>query len=139
MNQKMKRHSGTNEILLACPDAVYVNGDSKRLRQVFANLIENGLKHSPPGCSVNVTIKSEGERVKVLVTDSGPGISQEDLPHIFERFYRVDKSRNRMDGGAGLGLSLVKSITEAHNGKVYVESVVNVGSVFIVDLPEIQQ
>jgi heavy metal sensor kinase len=137
LNQQHRILEQENRILLESAGVVWVMGDLRRLRQIFINLLNNALKHSSPGSPIRLEILSEAGRAKVSVTDRGTGIPADELDHIFERFYRVDKSRNRSDGGAGLGLSLVKSLAEAHGGMVTVESALGFGSTFTVDLPAI--
>ena len=115
-------------------------GDGDRLMQVFTNLLDNALTYTPPGGSVTVAAEgvegSEGRReVEVSVTDTGPGIPAQELPRIFERFYRLDKARAGGRRGAGLGLAIVKEIVEAHGGRVWAESVVGLGTRFVVRLP----
>lgn len=112
-----------------------VRGDLLRLRQLFLNLLDNALKYTPGGGEIKVSIGSKEGFARVLVADSGQGIPAEDVPYIFDRFYRVDKARNRADGGSGLGLALVKSFVESHGGTVEVESEAGKGSVFCVCLP----
>jgi signal transduction histidine kinase len=116
-------------------EEVRIVGDELRLRQMFLNLIANGVKYTPEGGTLEIAISREGEKARVDVTDSGIGIPFESQPHIFDRFYRVDKARNRMDGGSGLGLSIVKSIAVAHGGHIRVESTPGRGSTFTVWLP----
>lgn len=110
--------------------------DAGRIRQVVANLLDNALRHTPRGGRIDVAIPgpSEGE-VTVAVADSGPGITPEDLPHIFEHFYKADQSRERSKSGSGIGLAIVKQLVEAHGGHVGAESSVGHGSVFTVTLP----
>jgi len=115
-------------------------GDGDRLMQVFTNLLDNALTYTPPGGSVTVAAEGvegpEGRReVEVSVTDTGPGIPAQELPRIFERFYRLDKARAGGRRGAGLGLAIVKEIVEAHGGRVWAESVVGLGTRFVVRLP----
>lgn len=110
-------------------------GDELRLRQMFLNLIANGIKYTPEGGSLKIAMAREGEVARVDVIDTGIGIPVEDQPHLFDRFYRVDKARNRMDGGSGLGLSIVKSIAVAHGGQISVHSLPGHGSTFTVLLP----
>lgn len=117
---------------------ICVMGDLRRLRQVFSNLLDNALKFTPEQGTVRIGISAENSTAVINVSDDGPGIPPDDLPHIFERFYRVDQSRNRIDGGSGLGLSLVKSLVEAHGGSVTVESTIGKGSIFSVTLPAIE-
>lgn len=114
------------------PLETWVTADEDKMSQVFVNLIANALKHTPAGGSV--TLGADGEST-VTVRDTGCGIGPEDLPHIFERFYRTDQSRSRTTGGSGIGLSIARSIVEAHHGTITVESVPGQGSVFRVTLP----
>lgn len=116
-------------------DPLVVSASKDQLEQVFVNLIDNAIKYTPQGGSVNVTLEEAGSEAVVQVADTGIGMLQEDLPRIFERFYRVDKARSRESGGTGLGLSIVKNIVEAHGGKVSVSSSLNHGSTFRVTLP----
>jgi signal transduction histidine kinase len=113
---------------------VMINADRERLLQVLTNLKSNAEKYSDG--IVSVTVQDIGKFAKVTVTDRGQGIAPEDLPHIFERFYRADKSRNRSTGGAGIGLAIVKTIVEAHGGKVKAESEPGKGSTFTVLMPK---
>jgi len=114
----------------------YIVADKDKISQVVINLVSNALKYTPKGSIVKVSIKGEENATQITVKDNGPGISEEDLPFIFERFYRADKSRNRMTGGAGIGLTITKAIVEAHKGKIEVVSKVDIGSEFIVSLPK---
>jgi two-component system phosphate regulon sensor histidine kinase PhoR len=107
-----------------------IRGDAERLHQVFVNLLDNAIKYTPTNGRVTVTAKPADAEVEVCVADNGSGIEAKHLPHIFERFYRVDKARSRELGGTGLGLSIVKHIVQAHGGKVWAESEVGKGSSF---------
>ncbi len=109
--------------------------DDDKLSQVFINLIANALKYTPAGGRVNVKTEVTDQTIDVIVSDTGIGISETDLPNIFERFYRADQSRNRDTGGSGIGLTIVKSIVEAHSGKITVQSELGKGSQFRVALP----
>jgi heavy metal sensor kinase len=113
---------------------VPVMGDRARLKQVLVNLIDNAVKYTPPGGSVRLKSYRDGSRAVVEVADTGVGIPAEALPHVFERFFRVDRDRSA-DGGAGLGLSIVRSICAAHGGRVEAESAPGAGSRFRVTLP----
>lgn len=113
-----------------------VNADRDKITQVFVNLLSNALKYSPEGGKVDITVESFEELVKVSLVDNGQGIPEEDIPFIFERFYRADKSRNRLTGGAGIGLTIAKSIVDAHQGSIHVNSKINEGSTFVVFLPK---
>jgi len=115
--------------------AVHVQGDRVGLEQVVTNLVENGIKYGPRGESVELSVRSGDGSAQIIVSDTGLGISPEELPHIFERFYRVDKARTRDPGGSGLGLAIVETIVTAHGGKIDVTSHVGKGSVFTVRLP----
>lgn len=134
--EKLARQNG---IALVCPapeEIVTIDGDRGTLRRLFFILLDNAVKYTPSGGHIHVNIKSQLERVTVEFRDSGVGISEQDLPHIFERFYRSDKSRSRDSGGAGLGLSLAKWIVDAHGGLIEVESAPDSGSTFRVSLPK---
>ncbi len=96
--------------------------DSGKIGRVLANLISNALRHTPAGGTVEVNAWLEGTEVRVSVADTGTGIDPADLPRVFERFYRGDKSRSRASGGAGLGLAIAKGIIEAHGGRIWAES-----------------
>jgi len=112
-------------------ESIFVNADYPRITQVMSNLLVNSLNYGVQNGTIEIVTKSlSKEKVLVRVIDNGQGISEEDLPRVFERFYRVDKTRNRQEGGSGLGLAIVKHIVEAHNEIVYVESSLNVGSEF---------
>jgi two-component system phosphate regulon sensor histidine kinase PhoR len=118
------------------PDASAVEGDPRALEHVLSNLVDNAVKYCPPGTRVLVSAtKLDEERIRLVVSDTGPGIPPEHLPRVFERFYRVDAGRSRELGGTGLGLSIVKHMVEAMRGKVSVESEVGKGSTFTVSLP----
>jgi len=112
-----------------------VNIDSHRISQVLRNLLENAVAHSAKGDTVTVTARQQENYLEVAVTDTGEGIPAEDLPNIFERFYRVDKSRARATGGTGLGLTIAKRLVEGHGGKIEVQSEVGRGSRFSFTLP----
>ncbi len=110
---------------------IYVNADRERIQQVIANLIVNSIKYGKHNGTTEVSIENiSKEKIVVRITDNGEGVQKENLPRLFERFYRVDKSGNRKQGGSGLGLSIVKHIIEAHKQKIYVDSVYGVGSEF---------
>jgi len=117
-------------------DIPKLNIDVNYMDQVISNLIDNAIKYTPSGGKIDVKVEDIGRFVKVSVSDTGIGIPKEDLPRIFERFYRGDKSRNPSLGGVGLGLSIVKHIVEAHGGKVGVESELGKGSTFYFILPK---
>ncbi len=112
-----------------------VNIDWQRVNQVLHNLLENAVAYTHKGGTINVAAITQGDWVEVSVSDTGEGIPAEDLPHIFERFYRVDKSRARVTGGSGLGLTIAKRLVEAHGGKITVQSKLGKGSRFSFTLP----
>ncbi|MFA4836431.1 MAG: ATP-binding protein [Dehalococcoidia bacterium] len=116
-------------------DGLIAHGDSALLGRVFHNLLENGIRYNKAGGEVVVNVSAESEWVMVTIADSGIGIAPEQLPHIFDRFYRVDSSRARHNGGAGLGLSIADYIVQLHKGQIEVKSTVGVGATFIVKLP----
>lgn len=116
-------------------DRLIVQGDRARLKQVAVNLLDNAIKYTPEGGEIHVRTTAREDKAVLEVSDNGIGIPGEALPHVFERFYRVDKARSRQLGGAGLGLSIVKSICTAHSGRVNVQSKEGQGSSFIVELP----
>lgn len=112
-----------------------IRGDRSRLYQLFFNLIDNAAKYIPEGGNIRISLRIENDHVLVEVRDNGPGIPAADLPHIFQRFYRVNKDRARKSGGSGLGLAICRMIAEAHKGTIDVESEVGKGSVFWVRMP----
>jgi two-component system phosphate regulon sensor histidine kinase PhoR len=114
---------------------VRVEADPDRLSQVFVNLIDNALRHTQAGGLVSVELDADGNDAILRVRDTGAGIPYRDLPHIFERFYVVDRSRTRESGGAGLGLAIVKGIVDAHGGTISTESMLGRGTLFTVRLP----
>lgn len=120
---------------LAVTDEIVVLADAPLLARAVGNLIENGIRYNRPGGSVAVTAYREASGIAIQVKDTGIGISSDELPHIFERFYRVDRSRNRHRGGAGLGLSITAHIVQLYAGHIRVESVPGVGSTFTIWLP----
>ena len=122
------------EITLAGGPAL-CQGDARRLSQVIANLLGNAIHYNKPGGKVIITTSLEGKQAVVVVQDTGCGIPSEAVPHLFDRFYRVDEARSRQTGGSGLGLAICKSIVDAHDGSISVESEVEVGSVFSVQVP----
>jgi signal transduction histidine kinase len=130
--KKAKRVS----IILEVPQVLpLVNIDSKRIGEVLRNLLENAVAHTAKGDTITVAAKPRDNWVEVSVTDTGEGIPTEELPNIFERFYRVDKSRARATGGSGLGLTIAKRLVEAHGGKIKVQSQPGKGSRFAFTVP----
>ncbi|MCK4697841.1 MAG: GHKL domain-containing protein, partial [Dehalococcoidia bacterium] len=118
------------------PDGLpQVDIDSHRISQVLRNLLENAVVHTNKGDRITVSAGQQGSWVEVAVTDTGEGIPAEDLPNVFERLYRVDKSRARATGGSGLGLTIAKRLVEAHGGKIKVQSEPGKGSRFAFTIP----
>ena len=114
---------------------VEIEGDRARLKQIVVNLLDNAIKYTPPGGAVHFKVAALGSHAVLEVSDTGIGIPASAIPHIFDRFFRVDQARSRQPEGAGLGLSIVKSICNAHGGEVEVESALGRGSRFRVKLP----
>jgi len=114
---------------------ITVSGDSNLMTQIWINLLHNAIKFTTIGGNIAITLTSDEDNVLCLITDSGIGITDEDKLHIFERFYKVDKARDRELGGSGLGLSLVKKIVDLHQGTIIVESEIGVGTTFRITLP----
>jgi two-component system, OmpR family, phosphate regulon sensor histidine kinase PhoR len=115
-------------------EKVQIIGDVDRLKQVFINLIGNAISYTPSGGDVKIILLEHNEKVRIHVKDSGVGIKKEEIPRIFERFYRVDRARSRNSGGTGLGLAIVKHLVEAHHGQISVRSMLGEGSEFILEL-----
>ena len=116
-------------------DLPQVNIDWQRVSEVLHNILKNAVAHTRKGGSIRITASQRGKWVEVSVSDTGEGIPAEDLPHIFERFYRVDKSRARATGGSGLGLTIARRLIEAHGGTLVVQSKLGEGSRFSFTLP----
>jgi two-component system phosphate regulon sensor histidine kinase PhoR len=121
----------------AIPPSLAVEADRNYLEQISINLLDNAIKYTPEGGRITISVIEKDQReVLVSVQDTGIGIPKEDLPRIFERFYRVDKGRSQELGGTGLGLSIVKHLVQAHGGKVWVDSQPGKGSTFYFTLPK---
>ncbi len=130
-------HSHTLDIVKQTDEAMPIFADKERIEQVITNIIGNAIKYTPDGGSITVTLGLTDEQMYfVAVKDTGVGIPKEDLPHLFERFYRVDKSRSTEAGGTGLGLSIAKDIVDAHNGKLLVDSEFSKGTTVTIVLPK---
>mgnify|MGYP002780394412 CR=1 FL=1 len=114
---------------------VPVSFDTERMRQVFGNLLSNALRHTPATGEVTVTAEPQRHGVLFRVTDTGTGIAPEDLPYVFERFWRADRSRSRQSGGTGLGLAIARQLVEAHGGEIRAESTPGIGTSFVITLP----
>ncbi|PID85290.1 MAG: hypothetical protein CSB13_08770 [Chloroflexi bacterium] len=115
--------------------SLIINGDVDKLQQAIGNLVDNGIRHTPAGGKVLVTAVQEKKLVHISVTDTGSGIPPEELPHLFDRFWRSDKSRSRHSGGSGLGLSIVQQIVDLHDGSVTAVSLDGMGATFTMTLP----
>jgi two-component system phosphate regulon sensor histidine kinase PhoR len=116
--------------LICSETAIDVKADAQRIQQVLVNLVDNGIKYGHQDGKVTVSIEDRKKAYLITVKDNGPGISEKHLPRLFERFYRVDKSRTKLSGGTGLGLSIVKHIVQAHGSKITVQSKVDKGTSF---------
>ncbi|MBR6706757.1 MAG: hypothetical protein IKI84_08785, partial [Clostridia bacterium] len=123
------------KIILALSDPGEMYADRSKLTQVIYNLVENAVKYTQAGGIIRVALTRTGHEAHLVVKDNGPGIPRENLPHIFDRFYRVDKARSRETGGTGLGLSIVRQLVMLHGGSIRCESEEGKGSSFIVDIP----
>jgi signal transduction histidine kinase len=124
----------TIDIVELPPTTVY--GDQARLYQLFFNIIDNAAKYTPENGKIWISLRPVNSFITVEVRDNGSGIPKEQLPHIFQRFYRVQKDRSRSTGGSGLGLSICKLIADSHGGHIEVESEVGKGSMFRIILPQ---
>mgnify|MGYP006267801867 CR=1 FL=1 len=112
-----------------------VEGDRERLHQVLFNLLDNAVRYTPADGRVTVRARADGANLRVEVEDTGPGIPEDQRARVFERFYRLDASRSREDGGTGIGLAIARSIVEAHEGRIWVDAAPGGGSRFVVELP----
>jgi two-component system sensor histidine kinase VicK len=114
---------------------IYVEGDADRLAQVLDNLLDNAIRYSPQGATITVEVRQKGDECQCSLHDCGPGIPEKDLTFIFERFYRVDASRNRQTGGVGLGLAIARALILAHGGQITAESTPGNGTTLRFVLP----
>ena len=131
-----KSTSAGIDLECAAPETIVcVSADIRFLMQVPLNLIDNAIQHTPSGGKISVEVKTEDDDAVLSIRDSGCGIAAENLPHLFERFYRIDTGRSRQHGGSGLGLSICKGLIENHGGTIQCTSTVNEGSLFVVRLP----
>lgn len=139
LENKAAENNVTLEIDQDCYGPIMAFGDAEKIEQVMINLVSNAINHSDRSSNVFITFEEEETRVKTIIKDTGQGIEPEKLRRIFERFYRVDRSRSRQKGGSGLGLAIVKHILEAHNKHPYVESTYGKGTTFYfyLDAPQI--
>jgi two-component system sensor histidine kinase BaeS len=113
-------------------ERIIIDGDADRLRQVVGNLMSNALRYTPAGGTVTLSARATEHGACISVADTGPGIPSEDIPHVFDRFYRGDTARDRASGGSGLGLAIARALVEAHGGTIEVESDVGHGARFTV-------
>jgi two-component system OmpR family sensor kinase len=127
--------AGKHAVTIICNDPTVVQGDRDRLTQLLWNLVENALRYTEPGGTVTLGLHNHGPVAELTVADTGVGIPAEHLPHIFERFYRVERARSHRYGSTGLGLAIVKQVAEAHGGQVRVRSEPGVGTTFTIALP----
>ncbi|MFQ5899945.1 MAG: sensor histidine kinase [Thermodesulfobacteriota bacterium] len=125
------------KVILVRNDPVRVKGNPIRLRQLLLNLIENAVKYTPKTGEITLSLEKSAGFARIVVSDTGIGVAREDLPYLFDRFFRVDKARSREEGGSGLGLSICKGIVNSHNGSIEVKSRPGKGSKFIIHLPAI--
>jgi len=130
-----ERAVGRGVQLETATNSTTINGDPEAMRQIFTNLFDNALRHTPAGGRIRVATERAGDATVVRVSDTGSGIPAEHLPRIFERFYRVDPGRSRQEGGTGLGLAIVKHLVEAHGGRVEAESELGRGTTILLYFP----
>jgi signal transduction histidine kinase len=123
------------DLVVESMTGLHANLDADRFQQVIRIVLDNAIKHTEPGGRVGVHVSSDGADVVVRVEDTGPGIPEQDLPHVFERYYRVDKSRSRAAGGAGLGLSIARQIIDAHAGQISIASAPGQGTTVTIRVP----
>jgi len=123
----------------ACTDGLEVDADPTRLDQVVANLVDNAVRHAPPGTTVEVTATATPSGMQLVVSDDGPGIAPEERARVFERFYRSDHARSADDGGSGIGLAIVRGIVDLHHGAIAITSNGGSGCRVVVDLPHAKE
>ena len=136
--EMLEIHAQEKQVTINCPqnsEPVYIIGNPDRVEQLLINLTENAIKYNKPGGSVTVQVFADDQQANVTISDTGIGIAEENLPRLFERFYRVDKGRSRQMGGTGLGLAIVKHIVRSMNGEIEVHSKLGEGTEFLVTLP----
>jgi signal transduction histidine kinase len=118
---------------------IYINGDSDRMYRSIANLIQNAIQYTPPNGVVTIRLASSDRTATIAIQDTGIGIAPKDLPHIFDRFYRIQSDRSRSTGGTGLGLAIARAIIQNHHGNIQVHSQLTLGTNFIVHLPLLRE
>jgi signal transduction histidine kinase len=131
-----KEYANKNIGVSANGKPVRISADRDKISQVIINLISNAVKFTDAGGDISIDVEDDGDNAVISISDTGIGISEEDLPHIFERFYRADASRSRLTGGSGIGLTIAKAIIDAHKGTIVVESRIGEGTVFTIKLPK---
>ena len=132
--QKLSKHCN-RQFLNTCAEGMFANADKELLKRLLLILLDNAVKYSSENSKIEVNVKVDDKYCLIEIRDEGMGIAEKDIDHIFERFYRVDKTRSRQQAGTGLGLSIAKEIAELHNGTIWVKSKLGKGSVFVVKLP----
>jgi two-component system OmpR family sensor kinase len=130
--KRVETLAGGRKILVGRQEDLTTRGDAQRLKQLLGNLVDNAIRYTTEESTITLSLHRDGQWARLEVADTGVGIAPEHLPHIFDRFYRVDKARSRVSGGTGLGLAIVKGIAEQHEGKVTVASEPGKGSTFTV-------
>jgi signal transduction histidine kinase len=138
---RFQDHAASREITiqsdlpLRCP---LVEADPQRIEQVLVNLLDNALRHSPKSGVIFLAVSCDLRFLTITIRDTGPGIPESALPHIFERFYRVDRARSRDQGGTGLGLAIARNLVENHHGKLSAGNHTDGGAIFTVQIPILQ-
>jgi two-component system phosphate regulon sensor histidine kinase PhoR len=132
----LAEQKGSYELALDADSDLCLLGEENELQSAFSNLVFNAVIHTPPTTRIQVSWKQVGKEAQLCVEDSGPGIEQQHIPRLTERFYRVDKARSRQSGGTGLGLAIVKHIIARHDGELRISSQPGVGSQFICAFPQ---
>ena len=120
---------------VSCPNNIQANIDSERIQQVLLNILDNARKHTSEGKLISLEVSQNDREIMIIISDEGEGIPKEDIPYLFERLYRVEKSRSRKSGGTGLGLAIAKEIIESHDGSIEIESELGKGTRVIIHLP----
>ncbi|MGF7429280.1 ATP-binding protein [Thermoanaerobacterium thermosaccharolyticum] len=129
---------GEKNIEVFCDKNMEVNADRNLIKELLRIILDNALKYTDVDGNIKISVEEVDKNVAIMIKDDGIGIPQEDIPYIFDRFYRVDKARSKETGGMGLGLSIAKLIVELHGGKIDVNSQLNKGSEFKITIPNYQ-
>jgi signal transduction histidine kinase len=130
--ERGQQSAGNRTVIIGRQEDLYIRGEAHRLMRLLVNLVDNAIRYTPDEGTITLSLFRDGDWVRLEVADTGIGITPENLPHVFERFYMVDKARSRKRRGSGLGLAIVKAIAEQHGGKVAVTSETGKGSTFTV-------